>query len=291
MGPKQKILVEDAYIMAHHAYAQGQYIMRLSMPQCAQLAKPGQFIHLQCSKELPLRRPYSILNACPREGWVDFMYRVVGQGSSFLARKKKGNRLNSMGPIGKPFCIASSEVKPLLLGGGLGIPPILFLAHYLNDMDIRPVAFLASERPLPFDVSQSSHAQGIFKDLEVRATLTMLEKRGIVARLCSRKDYPGYFRGRIDHLTDFWLANLSRMEQRQTEIFACGPPAMLKNIALLAKRYQIACQVCVEEYMACGVGGCAGCTVQAIVDGKPIMKRVCVDGPVFCADELYGCDK
>lgn len=287
---QQAIFVENARVLEHHAHAQGQYIMRLLMPRCAQSATPGQFIHLRCSENLPLRRPYSILHACAQEGWVDFMYQVVGKGSSFLASKKTGDHLNGIGPIGKPFHIPSNVFKPLLLGGGLGMPPILFLAHYLNNMNLRPMTLLASERPFPFRVSQSSNTQEIFKKLGAGKSLTILEKQGINGCLCSQQGYPGCFRGRIDTLADLWLLSLAVAERQRIKIFACGPAAMLKSVAALAEKHGIFCQVCVEEYMACGVGGCFGCTVQLVVNGKRTMQRVCVDGPVFCADEMYGSD-
>jgi dihydroorotate dehydrogenase electron transfer subunit len=117
--------------------------------------------------------------------------------------------------------------------------------------------------------------------------MPLLEEWGIPSRLASRSDFPGCFAGVVTELADAWLATLGEAELKQLEIFACGPNAMLEASAKLARRYGVPCQVSLEEFMACAVGGCAGCTVLVRTPAGPAMKRVCVDGPVFDAYAVF----
>jgi dihydroorotate dehydrogenase electron transfer subunit len=91
----------------------------------------------------------------------------------------------------------------------------------------------------------------------------------------------------VTELAQSWLKTLGPGELAQVEIFACGPTPMLAATASLARRYEVACQVSLEEFMACAVGGCAGCTVLVHTPAGPAMKRVCVDGPVFDAYPVF----
>lgn len=286
----KKIFVEDARILRKKTFADAQVILRLALPQCAQHARAGQFVFVQCAKELLMRRPYSIMQADAAAGWIDLYFRVTGQGSRLLAQHQENDCLSVMGPIGHPFAPQRTRPRTLLLGGGVGMPPVLFLAQQLqNDsFDWQPLVFLASERPYPFSSCSSAYSEGALQEIPATATLQQLEQAGIPARLCSLIPLEGCFKGRIDELVRQWLDKLSLAEKSQTEIFACGPEAMLKAIARLAKQHEIFCQLCVEEYMACATGGCAGCAVKLIKDDQIKMSRVCVDGPVFYAHELYG---
>jgi dihydroorotate dehydrogenase electron transfer subunit len=111
----------------------------------------------------------------------------------------------------------------------------------------------------------------------------LLEQWGIPARLTSLQGYDGCHDGYVTDLADQWLSALANDDLARVEVFACGPTPMLKAVADLAARYNLPCQVSLEEFMACAVGGCAGCTVKIITPDGEAMKRVCVDGPVFSA--------
>jgi len=117
--------------------------------------------------------------------------------------------------------------------------------------------------------------------------MPLLDEWGIPSRLTSRCDFPGCFPGFVTELADAWLATLGKKELAEVEIFSCGPTPMLEASAKLARRYGVPCQVSLEEFMACAVGGCAGCTVQVRTLEGPAMKRVCVDGPVFDAYTVF----
>jgi len=102
------------------------------------------------------------------------------------------------------------------------------------------------------------------------------------------KGYAGCFDGFVTQLADEWLGALDATARAQVEIFSCGPTPMLEALAKVAARHQVPCQVSLEEFMACAVGGCAGCTVKVMTPDGPAMKRVCVDGPVFDSQAVFG---
>ena len=107
------------------------------------------------------------------------------------------------------------------------------------------------------------------------------------SRLASLQGFPGCFEGYVTDLARAWLDGLDEEGRRQVYVFACGPTPMLSATAALAREYALPCQVCLEEYMACAVGGCAGCAVRIDTPAGPAMKRVCVDGPVFDAYSVH----
>ncbi|MEX2353374.1 MAG: dihydroorotate dehydrogenase electron transfer subunit, partial [Gammaproteobacteria bacterium] len=114
-----------------------------------------------------------------------------------------------------------------------------------------------------------------------------LEDWKIPCRLASLQDYSGCYQGYVTDLARTWLKTLDSDSLATVEIFSCGPTPMLKAVAGLAREFDLPCQVSLEEYMACAVGGCAGCTVEVQTDTGPAMKRVCVDGPVFEASTVF----
>jgi dihydroorotate dehydrogenase electron transfer subunit len=122
---------------------------------------------------------------------------------------------------------------------------------------------------------------------DTNASMKLLEDWGITARLSSLAGFDGCFDGYVTDLATIYLDSLTPEELAQTEVFSCGPTPMLKAVAAIAAQYQLPCQVSLEEFMACAVGGCAGCTVEVQTENGPAMKRVCVDGPVFDATEVF----
>jgi dihydroorotate dehydrogenase electron transfer subunit len=119
------------------------------------------------------------------------------------------------------------------------------------------------------------------------ACLPLLDERGVPSRLASGAGLPGCFPGLVTEPAAAWLAGLSAAALAEVEMYACGPTAMLAACARLAQRCGVPCQVALEEFMACAVGGCAGCTVLVATPEGPAMKRVCVDGPVFDANAVF----
>jgi dihydroorotate dehydrogenase electron transfer subunit len=279
---RSTIFVEDGEIMSVEAFPGDQFIQRIRAPKCAAAARPGTFVHLTCDESLPMRRPLSIMRA--GDGWIEVLYKIVGQGLRLLSRKQAGDKVSVLGPIGQPFRLSPERPNTLLIGGGVGIPPMVYIADWIRQDggDWQPFAILGSEIPFPFELQRSAlPVAGITDD--VSSTMPLLEKWGVPTRLTSLQGYEGCFDGYVTVLADAWLHALPQAELAKTEIFACGPTPMLRAVADLADRYDLPCQVSLEEFMACAVGGCAGCVVKINTPQGEAMKRVCVDGPVFDA--------
>ncbi|MCP3670299.1 MAG: dihydroorotate dehydrogenase electron transfer subunit [Gammaproteobacteria bacterium] len=284
---RDTIFVEDAEILSHKAFDGDQFLLRVKAPECAANARPGSFAHLQCSPQQPLRRPISIMRASPADGCVDFLYKRVGRGTTLLSERTVGESLSIMGPIGNPFQIHPEYPRPLLIGGGVGLPPMVFLAETMyQNQEIKPFVILGSEVPFPFKPQPSATIiTGIPND--VIAGMPLLEDWGVANRLTSLQGFPGCFQGYVTDLARHWLDSLDESARNEVEVLACGPHPMLEAVSKLCQEYDLPCQVSLEEYMACGVGGCAGCVVPIETADGTTMKRVCVDGPVFNARDVF----
>jgi dihydroorotate dehydrogenase electron transfer subunit len=285
---RNTIYAEEARVMEHHALPAGQYLLKLHAPSAAAHAQAGNFIHLQCDPGLPMRRPMSIMRTDRRSGSIDILYKIHGEGTRLLAHRKPGDIVPMLGPIGVPFKLDNYRKFPLLLGGGVGIPPMVFLAEHTrkSSPDIRPFVIMGSEIPFPF---QPRPSQIMLNGLpgDTIATLPLLEDLGIPCRLTSLQGYPGCFTGYVTDLARIWLDALAPEQVQAVEIFACGPTVMLEATSRLAQEYQLPCQISMEEYMACAIGGCAGCAIPIHAENGIAMKRVCVDGPVFDANTVF----
>ena len=258
--------------------------MRFRAPKIAADAKPGTFVHMSCDDTLPMRRPLSIMRVV--DDCIEVLFKSHGDGLRLLAEKRVAASVSLLGPIGQAFQPDPLRPNCVLIGGGVGIPPMVFLADALRqDPAWKPLAILGSEIPFPFEL-QTSALETPWLDSDIVSCMPLLEDWGITSRLCSLSDFDGTFRGYVTNLTELWLQSLADAEREKTQLFACGPTVMLKAVAALAERYNVPCQVSLEEFMACAVGGCAGCTVEISTPEGPAMKRVCVDGPVFEASTV-----
>ncbi len=276
------IFVEDGEIVSVEAFPAGQFVMRIRAAKCAAAAEPGSFVHVTCDETLPMRRPLSIMRA--GADWIEVLYKTVGHGLELLSRKSPGEKASILGPIGQPFRLSAERPNVLLIGGGVGIPPMVFLAERLRKLadDYRPLAILGSEIPFPFDLV-ASRLPTPWLDPGIDRSMPLLEGWGIPSRLATLAGFSGCYDGYVTDLAELWLRSLPAGDLEKTGVFACGPTPMLRAVADLAARFALPCQVSLEEFMACAVGGCAGCTVRIETPEGPAMKRVCVDGPVFDA--------
>ncbi|HKJ72243.1 MAG TPA: dihydroorotate dehydrogenase electron transfer subunit [Gammaproteobacteria bacterium] len=281
------IFAEDAEVLDHAEWPGDQLVLRVRAPKTAAAARPGQFAHLACDPLLAMRRPLSLQRVDPQAGWVEFLYKRLGYGTRLLARRQPGETLSLLGPIGRPFEVAPEVRYPLLLGGGVGIPPMIFLAEALKDRtDLAPAAFLGSEVPFPFDTVEPEQALPALPP-EASHADARLEEWGIPSRLASHAGLPGAHAGFVTDLARAYLEPLAPAERRQAAIYAVGPEPMLEAAARLGRELGVPAWLSLEEYMACAVGGCAGCTVRVEEPTGPAMRRVCVDGPVFPAEQVY----
>ena len=289
MSREPTIALEDAELLAHAVWPAAQHVLRLRAPRIAARAVPGQFVHAACGAGIPMRRPLSLLRANRDAGTVEILFKVVGTGTAALARRQPGETVSLLGPIGTAFTPSVERPRALLLGGGVGIPPMLFLAESLSARQgegFRPVVMMGSEVEFPFACGASAiDLPGV--PAEVGAGLLDLECLDVPSRLASLQGYPGCYRGYVTDLARAWIEALAPPQRAEVEVFACGPHPMLAAAARLAREYELPCQISLEEYMACAVGGCAGCTVRVTTPDGPAMKRVCVDGPVFPAHTIF----
>jgi dihydroorotate dehydrogenase electron transfer subunit len=265
------VFLEDARIVSQQAWAGQQFVLRVHAPRAAQRAVPGSFAHITCDPS----------------GWIEFLYKPKGPGLEKLSARRAGETLSMLAPIGHGFSVDPARPRLLALGGGVGIPPMIFLADQVRGRsELKPLVLMGSEIPFPFEIAASKlPVPGVAA--AASHGVALLEEWGVPSRLASNAGLAGAQRGYITDLARDWLNALPRDAHREVQVFACGPTPMLKAVAKLAREFDLPCQVALEEFMACGIGGCAGCTVLVQTPDGPAMKRVCVDGPVFDARQVY----
>lgn len=237
--------------------------LTLKAPDIAACCRPGQFVMIRTAlgKDPLLRRPFSIHQA-DVGGHIQIYFKVVGRGTTLLAHAKVGEELSVLGPLGKGFTIDDSA-PALIIGGGLGIAPLLYLTKQL-------VRGRKSESPQDL-VILGGRTQG-----EVEPLIKDFRQFG-VRTLAATDD--GSF-GQKGFVTDV----LKTVDIAPgTVVYVCGPEPMMAAINEFCKKRELACQVSVETEMACGMGACLGCN-RPVGDGKYV--HVCIDGPVFDAREL-----
>ena len=283
------IFVEDAELVSSQEYPGGQFVIRLGAPKCAAAATPGSFAHLTCDPLIPMRRPLSIMRADPAAGWIEILFKIVGPGLEALSKQTPGAAVSVLGPIGKGFHPSTSRPRTLLVGGGVGIPPMVFLAESLKartDARWQPLVLMGSEIPFPFRARPSSILVPGMPAGAI-ACMPLLDDWGVPSRLATLAGFAGCYAGYVTDLAAEWLGSLDTVALAEVEMFACGPTPMLQSAAKVARRFGVPCQVSLEEFMACAVGGCAGCAVPVVTESGLTMKRVCVDGPVFDANAVF----
>ncbi|HJX19499.1 MAG TPA: hypothetical protein VJ454_00810, partial [Steroidobacteraceae bacterium] len=147
------IFLERARVISQVAHDAQQFVLRVAAPRCAAHAQPGSFAHITCDAAIPMRRPLSIMRAEARAGWIEMLYKALGPGLHALAGRKVGEEVSVLGPIGRPFMPHPERPRTLLLGGGVGIPPMVFLAERLREAGgaaWKPLVLMGSEVPFPF---------------------------------------------------------------------------------------------------------------------------------------------
>jgi len=281
------VALEDAEILDHQAFAGQQFILRVRAPTAARRATPGSFAHISVDPAVPLRRPLSIMRANASEGWLEFLYKPQGHGLDKLSARRSGELLSLLAPIGRGFAPDPARPQLLALGGGVGIPPMIFLADQFRARpEFKTLVLMGSEVPFPFELV-ASRLEVAGGSADATHAVALLERWGVPSRLASNAGLPGCHRGYVTDLARAWLQSLSAKARAGVQVLACGPTPMLEAVAKLTRELDLPCQLALEEFMACGIGGCAGCNVLLQTADGPAMKRVCVDGPVFDAREVY----
>lgn len=228
------------------------YDMQIEFKDAAKQAKAGQFLHILCGDAAYLRRPISICEI--KDDELRFIFRVKGVGTKALAEKNTGDMLDVLGPLGNGFDIENVNGKSVLIGGGIGIFPLLQVAKKLDNATVL--------------LGFRTDAEIMLKDEFLKYTDNVL---------IATDDGSFGFKGTT---ADLLLKVIS--DGKPDRIYTCGPMPMMKAISDIAVKNGIKTQVSLEERMGCGIGACMTCTCN--VAGEK--KRVCKDGPVFDASEV-----
>lgn len=243
---------EIAKVISNNKIAEGIYDLVISSPVIAKNAKAGQFVEVYPDNGVNLLpRPISI---CEIEGdTLRLVFQVVGAGTSLFAKLKAGDEIRVLGSCGNGYTL--TEGKAVLVGGGIGVPPLL-----------ETVKRLKGEKIVVLGFRSGSFLVDEFK------------KYGAKVYIATDDGSVG-FKGNVVQLLE--AENITG-----DVIYSCGPKIMLKFLAEYAKKQNIACQVSMEERMACGIGACVGCVIKIKTTEGWTYKKVCKDGPVFNSEEV-----
>jgi dihydroorotate dehydrogenase electron transfer subunit len=232
-----------------------------------------------------LARPFGV-HRVGEGGWVEILLKVVGRGTRLLAQARPGTELDVLGPIGNGFDLSRPPRTAVLVAGGTGIAPLYLLAERLHREGSDLVVLIGTGRAVPMTVSDSEQAVH-FLDESVTAVIDEYVALGALMRIATIEPRPGCYTGTSVDLLRQYLGCLGPDESSDKEIFSCGPWAMQAAVARLAEHHGIPCQVLLEERMGCGLGACMACVCKIRDEsGQYKNRRVCVDGPVFRAQEV-----
>ncbi|MGD8454159.1 MAG: dihydroorotate dehydrogenase electron transfer subunit [Phycisphaerae bacterium] len=247
---------------------------------------PSLSSHVGPAQEAFLRRPFSIAD-CWRDPagthHLRVISRAVGTGTRWLAQLRAGDTLNLTGPLGHGFKLPDEPVPVALIGGGVGIPPLLFMARRLHDLhwpDVTAIFGATTRDLLPLHLTGDPDPQG-----EPRRCVE-LPGDAPYATIITTDDGSLGVRGRTTDALQAWAAGRG---VARALVLACGPEPMLRAVADLTRRLGLDCQLCIERKMGCGLGTCLSCVVRSRAADRPDGWRwalTCTDGPVFCRDDL-----
>jgi dihydroorotate dehydrogenase electron transfer subunit len=258
------VIQQTAQILSHKKMGDEYFLLTIVAPEIAEQANPGQFVHILPRRDATfiLRRPFSIYKVNRRGDWaatIEIVFDIRGGGTAALARMRPHDTVDLIGPIGRPFAIPKSRHSCLLVGGGIGAVPLIFLGEKLKAAGKRVDVLWGASR-----------ASRLLSPIDAK-------RLGTVSAFATDDGSEGH-RGLVtDLLPDM-------IQKCGTEvIYACGPHAMMAATSAIAHRMRVPVQVAVEAYMACGIGVCMTC-VQPVWNkeaDKIVHVRTCVDGPVF----------
>ena len=234
--------------------------MTVECPDAAAKAVPGQFVHILPEGNFTLRRPISICGLDREKGTLRIVFEVRGKGTDALAKLRAGDTVNMLAPLGHGFTLLPADSRVILIGGGIGTPPMLPLAQYYGKNAVVITGF------------RNRDAVILQEDFAGAGAKTVL---------CTDDGSAGRY----------GLVTLPLEEEIEAEkpaaICACGPMKMLEAVAAVAKAYEIPCEVSLEERMGCGIGACLVCACRTTDrDGSEQYLHVCKNGPVFRAEEV-----
>ena len=309
-----------AVVHSNHQICREHYRLVLRLPSFPQ-AVPGQFVQIACHpvdgdefepRELSwsddrwpgpldldlasstpmLRRPFSLAGRRDTFAGVELeiIHRVVGRGSQYLSLVQVGEEVSLIGPLGNGFTLPSVGQDAILVGGGVGIPPMIHLAAALAGRPAVAFAGAVTADLMPLQINETD-ADPLIPAFRVGE----FARHGIPSVLSTDDGSTG-FRGFITQALERYLDRLSLQSSALSPvIYTCGPELMMKRVGAIALERGIECQVAVERAMACGMGTCQSCCIkvkkpdpsQPPLPGSDWCYRLaCTDGPVFRAEEL-----
>lgn len=244
----------DCEILASQQIGEKTYAITVRAGDIARTARPGQFVHILCGDAGYLRRPISICDAVGDQ--LKIVFDAVGEGTRWLSQKKSGF-LDLMGPLGNGYDLTGRNI--LLVGGGIGAPPLLFAAKKAIGIVTGILGF-------------RNHEQVILLN-EFRASCQQVYLTTDDGSLGA----PGLVSGPLGRCLDAGGFD---------SVLACGPKPMLRSVVELAHRHSVSCQVSLEERMGCGIGACLVCACKVKTADGGRYAHVCKDGPVFRGEEV-----
>lgn len=250
---------QGQYIITNkHALAKEIYSFEIKCPEIAEIAAPGQFVHIRTGS-FTLRRPISICGINKEKGTLRIVFEIRGEGTSQIARLNSGDFIDMLAPLGHGFTVDENFKKVVLIGGGIGTPPMLPLAQIYGEKAVAISGFRNSAAAILQDDFKSAGAQTI---------------------LCTDDGSAG--------IHGFVTQPFKELAEQGgiDAVYACGPMPMLKGIAQICKEKNIYCEISLEERMACGIGACLGCACRTVRNDEEYFAHVCKDGPVFKAEEV-----
>ncbi len=240
------------------AIAREIYSFTVACPEVAAAAQPGQFVHIR-AEGFTLRRPISICGIDRDKGTLRIVFEIRGEGTSAIARLNTGDLIDMLAPLGHGFTILPEAEKVILIGGGIGTPPML------------PLAKIYGKRAAAISGFRSASAVILQEDFR---------KTGAETILCTDDGSAG--------IHGFVTEPLRELLQKGgiDAVYACGPMPMLKNVSAICRENAVYCEISLEERMACGIGACLGCACRTLRNDEEYFAHVCKDGPVFKAEEV-----
>ncbi len=251
-----KPIVALCPVITKKKVAPGIFDLTIVSQQIAEYAIPGQFLHIKCGNYI-LRRPISICDVF--NDYVRFLFDIRGDGTEWLSTVQEGDNLDVLGPLGNGFEILAPEKNAVLVGGGIGIYPLLTTCkNYVS-----PSVLLGFRNSSVITLTNDFKEYGA--SVEIATDDGSFAYHGLVTDLLAEK------------------LTTSHVDI----IYTCGPRLMMKKVYELANQYKIRCQVSMEERMGCGVGACLVCACKTYkANGTETHSFVCKDGPVYDAEKV-----
>ena len=252
-------------VLRNRRLSERYYAMTLGPHPRAHACRPGSFVHVRlCHSDIFLRRPMSVAAVDPERQQVEIIFKVFGRGTTFLSRCRRGTPLDLLGPLGTAFAWPRRSERVLMIGGGVGFPPLLFLATQLV------------QRGFPPDRIEFFYGGRSADEIVER---TRIRKLGIGFHPATDDGSLGE-KGMVTEVAERFVR---RLRGGKLRLYGCGPAGMLRATDELGRRHGIPGQLALEAHMPCGIGVCLGCVVPLRQGGH---ARVCVEGPVFDIGEV-----